>query len=159
MHFQSSDSSNQHHHIRPEIRITTLNVEEFLHAYVCTKSCFCNWSRKKKTTQKFVRGCWAEKSVLWLQKSEASSGTEKKPKNSKGSHDKKKEICPWKTNKHHTLTNKTLFTHKLQRYFVCQHWGIPMCNIGKRSRMNKHRGSLGNGGGWRRQREIKKIRG
>lgn len=48
MHFQSSDSSNQHHHIRPEIRITTLNVEEFLHAYVCTKSCFCNWSRKKK---------------------------------------------------------------------------------------------------------------
>ena len=37
-----------------------------------------------------MRGCWAEKSVLWLQKSEASSGTEKKPKNSKGSHDKKK---------------------------------------------------------------------
>lgn len=47
MHFQSSDSCNQHHHIRPEMRITTLNVKEFLHAYVCTKSCFCNWNRKK----------------------------------------------------------------------------------------------------------------
>lgn len=111
MHFQSSDSSNQHHHIRPEIRITTLNVEEFLHAYVCTKSCFCNWSRKKKTTQKFVRGCWAEKSVLWLQKSEASSGTEKKPKNSKGSHDKKRKSSPEKqTNTTHLPTKPSLPT-------------------------------------------------
>lgn len=53
----------------------------------------------------------------------------------------------------HTLTNKTIFTHKLQCYFVCQHRGIPMCNIGKRSSMNKHWCSLE--GGCRRERKKK----
>lgn len=112
MHFQSSDSSNQHHHIRPEIRITTLNVEEFLHAYVCTKSCFCNWSRKKKNNSEVCeRLLGREISALVTEIRSFFWDRKKKQKTAKVVMIKKRKSAPEKqTNTTHLPTKPSLPT-------------------------------------------------
>lgn len=59
VHLQGSNSRHQHHHVGPQARVATLDVEELLHANVSTKAslrhCWAQWTGVVRKREQQVR--------------------------------------------------------------------------------------------------------
>lgn len=116
VHFKSPDSGNKHHHMRAETRIPAFDVKKLFHSDVCSESCFSHCKEKSNCKNAIPIALMSTSPQL--------------PPNHLFTVFAK------------ILTYKSFGANELECNPVCNDRRIPVCDVGKRSSVNKHWSAL-----------------